>query len=122
MPDAHSDAHLNSLAAKDLAYALHPYTNLAAHQERGPLVIVRGEGIHVWDEDGKEYIDALGGLWCTSLGFSEPRLVKAAKEQLEKYFAKGGIAASAAASLGLVFKGDSDGSKIAKTIDGSFLK
>ena len=46
----------------------------------------------------------------------------AAKEQLEKYFAKGGIAASAAASLGLVFKGDSDGKKIAKTIDGSFLK
>ncbi|MEM9356541.1 MAG: ABC transporter substrate-binding protein [Pseudomonadota bacterium] len=44
------------------------------------------------------------------------------KEQLEKYFSKDGIAASAAASLGLVFKGDSDGSKIAKTIDGSFLK
>ncbi len=45
-----------------------------------------------------------------------------AKEQLEKYFSKGGIAASAAASLGLVFKGDSDGKKIAKTIDGSFLE
>jgi taurine transport system substrate-binding protein len=45
-----------------------------------------------------------------------------AKEQLAKYFNKGGVAASAAASLGLVFKGDSDGSKIAKTIDGSFLK
>jgi len=44
------------------------------------------------------------------------------KEQLEKYFSKGGIAAAAAASLGLVFKGDSDGSKIAKTIDGSYLK
>ncbi|MFY0611288.1 MAG: ABC transporter substrate-binding protein [Hyphomicrobiaceae bacterium] len=45
-----------------------------------------------------------------------------AKEQLEKYFNKGGIAETAAASLGLVFKGDSDGKKIAKTIDGSFLK
>lgn len=45
-----------------------------------------------------------------------------AKEQKEKYFSKGGIAASAAASLGLVFKGDSDGKKIAKTIDGSFLE
>ena len=45
-----------------------------------------------------------------------------AKEQLEQYFNKGGIAASAASSLGLVFSGDSDGSKIAKTIDGSFLK
>jgi taurine transport system substrate-binding protein len=45
-----------------------------------------------------------------------------AKEQLAKYFNKDGIAASAAASLGLVFKGDSDGQKIAKTIDGSFLQ
>ncbi len=45
-----------------------------------------------------------------------------AKEQLAKYFNKGGIAAAAAASLGLVFKGDSDGKKIAKTIDGSFLE
>ena len=44
-----------------------------------------------------------------------------AKEQREKYFSKGGIAAAAAGSLGLVFKGDSDGSKIAKTLDGSFL-
>lgn len=43
-------------------------------------------------------------------------------EQLEKYFGPKGIAAEAAASLGLVFKGDSDGSAIAKTIDSSFLK
>ena len=45
-----------------------------------------------------------------------------AKDQLEKYFNEGGIAAQAAASLGLVFQGDSDGSAIAKTIDGSFLE
>ena len=44
------------------------------------------------------------------------------KEQRDKYFGKDGIAASAAASLGLTFKDDSDGKKIAKAIDGSFLK
>ncbi len=44
------------------------------------------------------------------------------EEQLEKYFGKDGVAAAAAASLGLVFSGDSDGSAIAKTIDPSFLK
>ena len=78
-----ADLALNSLSAKDLAYSLHPYTNLAVHEEKGPLVITRGEGIEVWDEDGKAYIDALGGLWCTALGFSEPRLVEAATRQLE---------------------------------------
>ncbi len=45
-----------------------------------------------------------------------------AKEQMEQYFSKDGIAAAAASSLGLVFSGDSDGSMIAKTIDGSFLQ
>ena len=49
-------------------------------------------------------------------------IMPSAKEQLKNYFGKDGIAASAAASLGLVFKGDSDGSAIAKTIDGSFLE
>ncbi len=45
-----------------------------------------------------------------------------AEEQLAKYFGKDGIAAAAATSLGLVFSGSSDGTSIAKTIDGSFLK
>ena len=49
-------------------------------------------------------------------------ILPSAKEQLEKYFSENGIAAQAAASLGLVFKDDSDGSSIAKTIDGSFLE
>jgi len=73
----------NSLAAKDVAYTLHPYTNLAVHEEQGPLVITRGEGIHVWDDDGNQYIEGLAGLWCVSLGFSEKRLVEAARRQLD---------------------------------------
>jgi taurine transport system substrate-binding protein len=44
------------------------------------------------------------------------------KEQLDKYFGKSGIAASAAAALGTLFSDSSDGLTIAKTIDGSFLK
>ncbi len=72
-----------SLAAKDVAYVLHPYTDLIAHEERGPLIITRGEGIYVWDASGRRYIEGLAGLWCVSLGFSEERLVRAATRQLE---------------------------------------
>jgi 4-aminobutyrate--pyruvate transaminase len=72
----------NSLAARDVAYALHPYTNLAAHEERGPMILTRGEGIYVWDDEDNQYVEGLAGLWCTSLGFSEPRLVEAAASQL----------------------------------------
>ena len=71
------------LARQDIAYNLHPYTNLAVHEQKGPLVISRGEGIHVWDNHGNKYIEGLAGLWCTSLGFSEPRLIEAAVKQLQ---------------------------------------
>lgn len=73
----------DSLAKKDIAYNIHPYTNLAAHEDRGPLVITRGEGIYVWDNEGNRYIEGLAGLWCLSLGSSEPRLVEAATRQLQ---------------------------------------
>ena len=74
----------NSLAGRDLAYSLHPYTNLAVHEARGPFVITRGEGIYVYDDQDNQYIEGLAGLWCTGLGFSEKRLAEAAKSQLDQ--------------------------------------
>lgn len=75
---------LNSLAAKDLEYVLHPFTNLAEHAEIGPIVIDRSQGVRVWDDNGREFIDSLAGLWCASLGFDNERLVKAASDQMRK--------------------------------------
>ncbi|MEK0082604.1 aspartate aminotransferase family protein [Benzoatithermus flavus] len=74
----------NSLQARDIAYTVHPYTNLRQHEQQGPLVITGGKGIYVTDDDGKDYIEGLAGLWCTSLGFSEKRLVEAARRQMER--------------------------------------
>ena len=68
----------NSNAVRDIANVLHPYTDHRAHAQNGPLVITRGEGVRVWDDQGKEYIEALAGLWCASLGFDNKRLVDAA--------------------------------------------
>ena len=67
----------------DKQYVLHPFTPLTPHQQNGPFIITRGEGIYVWDDEGNQLIEGMSGLWCTSLGFSEPRLVEAAKQQLE---------------------------------------
>lgn len=72
----------NSSAARDIAYHLHPYTNASLHREVGPLVITRGQGVYVYDEDGNRYIEGLAGLFCASLGFSEQRLADAATRQL----------------------------------------
>ena len=79
----HSSA-ANSAAARDRAFCAHPYTNLKTHLSTGPLVITRGEGVRVFDESGKAYIEGLAGLWCTALGFSEPRLIEAATRGLSR--------------------------------------
>ena len=71
-----------TIQRRDVASVLHPYTHLRRHETQGPLVITRGKGVHVYDDSGKEYIEALAGLWCVSLGFSEQRLVDAATRQM----------------------------------------
>lgn len=71
-----------SLHASDLKYHLHPQTELGQHQIQGPHIFTEGDGIYVSDIDGKQYIEGLAGLWCTTLGFSESRLADAADNQL----------------------------------------
>ncbi|WP_159992838.1 aspartate aminotransferase family protein [Roseomonas sp. 18066] len=74
----------NSLAARDVASLIHPYTNLEKHKESGPTIMAQGDGIYVHDDSGKRYLEGMAGLWCTSLGFSEKRLIEAAVRQMEK--------------------------------------
>ena len=68
----------------DIRYHLHPYTNARKHQEQGPLVIAKGDGVYVEDIHGKRYIEAMAGLWSVALGFSEQRLVDAAMRQFKE--------------------------------------
>ncbi len=61
----------NSLAARDVASLVHPQTNLKLHEAIGPSVIRSGSGARVYDDDGNEFIDTVGGLWCAALGHSK---------------------------------------------------
>ena len=81
-PDPGAGGAPNSLGARDRATLLHPYTDLRAHETADPLVITRGEGVYVFDDQGQGYLEAMAGLWCASLGFSEHRLAAAAERQL----------------------------------------
>jgi len=69
-------------ARRDLTFHLHPATNLRQVQSEGPLVITRGEGVYVYDDEGRRYLEGMSGLWCASLGFSERRLAEAAYRQM----------------------------------------
>ena len=44
------NTRITDIHKTDIAHALHPYTNLAAHEEQGPLVITRGEGVYVGED------------------------------------------------------------------------
>jgi len=75
---------LSNAARRDVETMIHPYTNLDAFRTSGPMIIERGEGIHVFDSEGNKYIEGLAGLWCTSLGYSEQELIDAAMEQMRQ--------------------------------------
>ena len=74
----------NSVEGRDAMAHLHGYTNARTHGDVGALIIENGEGVHVWDNSGNQYIEAMSGLWSTALGFSEPRLVDVATRQMQK--------------------------------------
>jgi 4-aminobutyrate--pyruvate transaminase len=75
---------LSNLAVRDIETLVHPYTNLAAVRETGPLVLERGKGVFVYDVSGKPYIEGMAGLWCTALGYGNEELAEAAAAQMRK--------------------------------------
>lgn len=73
---------ISQAAAFDQAHIWHPYTQ---HQITDPFpVMVKGEGIYLWDEHGKRYMDGISSWWCKSLGHSHPLLAQALYRQAQQ--------------------------------------
>jgi 4-aminobutyrate--pyruvate transaminase len=72
------------LVAQDKAHLVHPVSNLRAMREQGPLILARGEGVWVWDTDGKRYLDSFAGLWNINIGHGRRELIEAATEQMSE--------------------------------------
>jgi adenosylmethionine-8-amino-7-oxononanoate aminotransferase len=62
----------------------HSFADMSAIQANGELVLDRGEGVHVWDEDGRRYLDATAGLWYCNVGYGRGEIADAAAAQLRK--------------------------------------
>jgi 4-aminobutyrate--pyruvate transaminase len=60
---------------------IYPTTNF---QQTETLIIERGDGAYVYDNNGKQYLEGLAGLWCTSLGYNNRELIAASSEQMSK--------------------------------------
>ncbi|MGH8422797.1 MAG: aminotransferase, partial [Pseudomonas fluorescens] len=70
--------------AADAAHHIHAFVDQKALNDEGPRVMVRGERLHLWDNDGRRYLDGMSGLWCTNLGYGRKDLAAAASRQLEQ--------------------------------------
>ncbi len=75
---------LSNTQMRDVEALLHPYTNAMAHRQTGAHMITRGDGVFVFDDAGKPYLEGMAGLWCCGLGFSDPELVETAKAQMDR--------------------------------------
>ncbi len=70
--------------ALDRAHHLHPFTDFHELDEQGTRVITRAEHIYIHDIDGREYLDAMSGLWCCNLGYSRREIIEAVTRQLQE--------------------------------------
>ncbi|WP_103255966.1 aminotransferase [Tabrizicola aquatica] len=74
----------DALWEMDRQHLLHPWTNFGPFEREGSLVMVRGEGCYLWDAEGRRYLDAVGGMWCTNVGLGRREMAQAIAEQVER--------------------------------------
>ena len=63
---------------------LHPYEDMESRGTYDRKLIVKSDNIYLYDENGKEYIDRPGGMWCNNIGHGNKEIGEAVKNQLEK--------------------------------------
>ena len=71
------------LSARDLDAVFHPMTQISTLNQTGAMMVMRGEGIYIYDDQGNQYIDGLAGLWCASLGYASEEIAQVAYEQIK---------------------------------------
>jgi adenosylmethionine-8-amino-7-oxononanoate aminotransferase len=58
---------------------IYPTTNFKAIEQ---LVVARGQGVYVYDDHGKRYLEGMAGLWCTALGYGNEEVIECAAQQM----------------------------------------
>ena len=84
-----------SLEDLDRAHVFHPYTSIAAQQESGPRLWAEAKGLRVRDAGGREYLDAMSGLWCVAAGYGREEIAEAMAAQARRLAYAHGFLANA---------------------------
>ena len=74
----------DSIWQKDHDHFLHPWQIFDTFARDGSLVMERAEGVHVYDIDGRRYLDGIGGLWCVNVGYGREEIVEAIASQARR--------------------------------------
>lgn len=64
-----------------MSAVIYPITKLSATEQ---FKIARGDGVYIYDDNGKQYLEGMSGLWCTSLGYGNKELIETAREQMSQ--------------------------------------
>lgn len=75
-------AKRSQLQEKDLKYIFHPCAQMKDFEETPPLVITKGEGLYLFDETGKKYMDCISSWWVNLFGHANPRINKVIYNQI----------------------------------------
>ncbi|WUH90992.1 aminotransferase [Streptomyces sp. NBC_00433] len=81
--DRTASAH-GQLLAKDARHVLHPWADLSTLGKEDSLVISGAQGVEVVDSQGRRYLDAIGGMWCVTVGYGREELVEAMAAQARR--------------------------------------
>ena len=63
---------------------LAPFSDFKQLAEKGPRIITRAQGVHLWDSEGHKILDGMAGLWCIAVGYGREELVEAASRQMRE--------------------------------------
>ena len=90
MDGTFNENDLSRVVAADRAHVWHHLSQHKPYETTDPRIIVEGKGMRVWDQNGKEHLDAVsGGVWTVNVGYGRERIANAVRDQLIKlnYFA-----------------------------------
>ncbi|MGE8331865.1 MAG: aminotransferase class III-fold pyridoxal phosphate-dependent enzyme, partial [Paraburkholderia nemoris] len=68
--------------ALDAAHHIHPFSDMGSLNRSGSRVIVKAQGVYLWDSEGNKVIDGMAGLWCVNVGYGRKELADAAYKQM----------------------------------------
>lgn len=85
MDGTFSDNDLSHVVAADKAHVWHHLSQHKPYETSDPRIIVEGKGMKVWDQHGKEHLDAVsGGVWTVNVGYGRESIANAVRDQLLK--------------------------------------